>query len=342
MARYSAPRRIRILIVLICGSILLGLLIGEMMSRFLMASERNIPLFFAVEQYIYPPLYAELKDYSPGNINILLLGGSTLNFLAEPLKKQLPQKSGKIRFYNLAYPAHTSQDSINKLRYLVSEGYHFDYIIFYHGINEVRTNNAPGGLFARHYEHYLFYRLVNPFFKKEKSLLYMASRLSLFYRLYTYYITYRCSDLIDKDIVIAKWIKYGHEIKSSDTFRANLAEVITIADSQRSSLIVPTFAFNLPHNYSLDVFKAKKLGYADVDTFCYPTEIWGSPDNVVKGIEVHNAIIRSLSSRFVFINTDNISKNITNFYDICHLSGDGEKALASLIMNKIISHAIAP
>ena len=46
-----------------------------------------------------------------------------------------------VRIFNLAMPAHTSRDSW--LKYAALRDARFDLVIFYHGINEARVNNAP-------------------------------------------------------------------------------------------------------------------------------------------------------------------------------------------------------
>jgi hypothetical protein len=91
---------------------------------------------------IYPPLYEQLYDYTGDTTNILLLGGPVLYFAGR--QAALREAFGEdARVYNFAQTAHSSLDSLTKYRYALDRGYRFDYVIFYHGINEVRANNVP-------------------------------------------------------------------------------------------------------------------------------------------------------------------------------------------------------
>ena len=93
-------------------------------------------------------------------------GGSALTqqwSSVEPLLREQLATAAKrpVTIYNLAAEAHTTRDSLIKYRHL--DGQHFDLILLYHGINEVRANNCPPDMFRSDYDHYSWYRLINTF-----------------------------------------------------------------------------------------------------------------------------------------------------------------------------------
>jgi hypothetical protein len=108
--------------------------------------------------YIFYPLLKVVHDAKitadDGYYDILFLGGSVLfdagewaktkNFFQEKLKTntKLP-----IRIHNVARPSHSSLDSLFKYRFLADK--HFDQVVVYDSINEVRANNCPPEMFKK-------------------------------------------------------------------------------------------------------------------------------------------------------------------------------------------------
>lgn len=321
----------KIFISVVCIILVLALL--ESFYRLATSQKNKLPFFYSNKEMIYPALANAMVHYSPKNTNVLLLGGSVLDWNYPTLKEI--NKNSSIEFYNMATPAHTSLDSLYKYRYLISKGYHFDYVIFYDTINEVRANNVPPELYYNDYRHYSFYRIANAVFKDDNFLSPIIRKSALCLRLYQVYTEIRFKDeTVPKDGPKEEWIKYGGDIKTKETFRNNLQEIINISKKENSTLIAPKFAFNLPGNYTFERFINNSLGYSN-NSGCCAVKIWGSPYNVVKGIKAHNEIIESLESELIFINTDNISNDISNFFDICHFSEKGNKEFANLIIKSI-------
>ena len=79
-------------------------------------------------------------------IDVLLLSGSVLNKLYEIIKTEMQQQLPRrfdcpVVISNLAVSSDTSLDS--RVKYELLEDRHFDVVVLYHGINEVRFNNCP-------------------------------------------------------------------------------------------------------------------------------------------------------------------------------------------------------
>src|SRR5215471_18848261 len=140
----------------------------EASSRLIWKLTFGVPFFSPEKMYyvFYPELKSVEKRRIPahdGQIDILLLGGSVLNpnfgNIARVLEERIAYETKKpVRIYNLAKSAHSSADSYYKYRHLMDK--HFDLVIFYHGINEVRANNVPPSVFKPDYSHYSWYKQI--------------------------------------------------------------------------------------------------------------------------------------------------------------------------------------
>ena len=97
-----------------------------------------------------------------------------------------------------------------------------------------------------------------------------------------------------------------------------------MAREKKEPVIVMSFAFYVPGDYSFEKFEKKSLDYCLFDS---PIEIWGTPENVIAGITVHNEIIREVaagSDQVRFVDQNGlIPKNGLYFNDICHLTEKG-------------------
>ncbi|MBM4266291.1 MAG: hypothetical protein FJ144_06735 [Deltaproteobacteria bacterium] len=114
-------------------------------------------------EVFYPELRAAGDTSDPEVRTLLLLGASALHpefgNVEARLRRELEAGGKPVRIVNLAVPAQSSRDSYLKYRFL--EDRRFDLVIVYHGINEVRANNVPPGLFRKDYSHYSWYERVN-------------------------------------------------------------------------------------------------------------------------------------------------------------------------------------
>ena len=62
----------------------------------------------------------------------------------------------KVRVVSTGVPAQMTYDSLWKYRYWY-DGYDFDLVIFYHGINDARANNYPRQVFRDDYTQFSYY-----------------------------------------------------------------------------------------------------------------------------------------------------------------------------------------
>lgn len=114
---------------------------------------------------------------------------------------------------------------------------------------------------------------------------------------------------------------------SVDLFRRNILEIIREARRSGSVPVLMTFAWSMPENYSNILFRAGALGYNNPTRYDqHPAELWGSPQNVRRGLQLHNVVIRELSSEYDVLLIDQESlmgKELLWFGDLCHLSDEG-------------------
>ena len=69
----------------------------------------------------------------------------------------------RVRSVSAGVPAHMTYDSLWKYQYWY-EGYDFDLVMIYHGINDARANNYPESVFHEDYTQFPYYRRYAPVF----------------------------------------------------------------------------------------------------------------------------------------------------------------------------------
>lgn len=278
--------------------------------------------------------YSELKDLKKqdlsknnGVFDFLLLGGSVLHPKWGDIEKLLldafiQHNYNDIRIHNLSRIAHTSLDSYYKYDQLKNKS--FDLVLVYHGINEVRANNCPEEVFRCDYSHYKWYRLINQI-KAHNEINFVTFP-------YVFDLAFlQLKELIFPPAIVPghaprkDWIKYGTVIKTRKSFSRNLKKIITLSRNKHEPIILLTFAYYVPADYSLDKFNKKMLDYG---LHRSPIEIWGTPKNVVKGIKVHNQVVKTLAHNLgtYFVDMEKlIPKQGKYFEDICHLTHAGSE-----------------
>lgn len=318
-------RRRRGELALLAGALFVCLLLLEGASRLLFAQQYGFPLGHKIEEIVYLPLCEQFQQrpYSEDDVNVLLLGGSVLWRVG--LTHELEDTfDAPVRVVNMAQNAHSSLDSVNKLEWLVDQGRRFDYIIFYHAINETRANNAPPDVFREDYDHYSFYRLTNTVFQGKRPALGVVLRSSLGFRCYRLWATLRETAFFGRRYVHMAfpredWLKYGAEVRSAASFRRNLERIADLADAYGSVLVVPYYAYNP----QLDAW-AEAGG-------SHMTE-WGLAEYVRKGIRAHNEEARRLSARFVYVeDSEALMADKANFIDPCHFTEEAEQVFIGFV-----------
>jgi hypothetical protein len=316
----------------------------EIASRAYWMIKEHLSFFNPEAMYLFYPALKDVKKASitttDGYYDILLLGGSVLYdsgkwsganaLLQEKLKDKtkLP-----IRIHNVARPGHSSRDSVFKYRFLKDK--HFDLIIIYDSINEVRANNCPPQMFKDDYSHYSWYAKLNffahyPFFKF----------FTLPYTVYSLNIDIRQKmgliHFVPTDIPNEEWVKYGNAIKSAGPFEKNLEEILVTSQLRKEPVLIASFAFHVPRDYTYFKFKTKQLDYG---AHKFYIEIWGKPENVIMGIITHNNVIKKLAARhpeIMFLDEyPNMPKSKIYFDDICHLTDAGNEKLLNDFAERI-------
>jgi lysophospholipase L1-like esterase len=261
-------------------------------------------------------------------LDVLLLGGSVLHDLArdhgEELRASLVEATGRsVRLHDFARAAHTSRDSLLKSRLLTHAP--LDLVVVYHGINDARMNNAPPGMFRDDYGHAQWYAKV-------EALLAAAPQLPLLALPTT--IRFMAINLLKQDVFgryvprhapNRAWTRYGGEIRTEGSFRDNLQGIVDLAGERGQRVLLMSFAWHLPPDYTRERFLAKELDYA---AHRHATGIWGEPDHVARALEVHNRVIRTLPrpSHLIFAEVEaSLPRDAAHFDDVCHLTDEGER-----------------
>ena len=135
---------------------------------------------------------------------------------------------------------------------------------------------------------------------------------------------------------IPEWIRYGCNIKTAHSFKNNLINILEIAHKKKETTLLMTFSIYIPKNYSREKFKNKHLDYG---THKIPVEMLGKPENVAKGIVVHNEVIKEVAARYeniLFVDQSRLMpKNGSHFDDFCHLTNKGCEKFVDNILEVI-------
>jgi hypothetical protein len=259
--------------------------------------------------------------------DVLILGGSTVSDdfgsigpkLRDGLEKQLGRPA---RVYNLALYGHNSRDSALKYRQLAHQ--RFDLVVVYDGFNDARMNNAPADRFRDDYSHCRWYSTLR-FVERNPALARSALLYSGKFAL----------DRIGEETGLAWYIprhragpeltEHACDVRTAKPFRANYAEILAGAASRGERVMLMSFAYHIPANYSESACTAGQLDYANPRP--EPVELWGRPEYVAAAVDQHNAVIRDLAAHnpgVVYVDQERLlphSRAI--FTDCCHLTEEG-------------------
>ncbi len=338
-----AMKMIRKKIFVVFVYVLFLCLILEGVSRLEWSIRRDVPFFSPATYFYYPELReveAEsiIKDDSP--LDILLLGGSVLTEEWGSIGKLLEERVAyatkrRVRVHNLAKSAHTTLDSYYKYRHLGKKS--FDLVLVYHGINDVRLNNCPPQVYKEDYSQYAWYKVIN-LFEKYPALGNAASLYSLYYRFIR--IQEKMGSppkYISRKMPYEEWLQYGNRIKTARAFKQNMVKILDIAEKKGEPVLLMSFCYYVPPNYSLEGFMKRELDYT---LFGAPTEIWGISKNVVKGMDVHNDIIGTLggfSGKIAYVDLKaSFPQRGDYFNDICHLTQKGCERFVEGIISSVL------
>jgi hypothetical protein len=290
----------------------------------------------------YPTLVPLVDgNWNTNRFHVLVLDGSTLHQefgdIETRVKRLLQTRGhGSVEIHNVSQLTHTSRDSWFK--YQALEGRHFNLVVVYHGLNELRANNCPPDVFRADYSHYGWYELWNVFDRHRGTI-----RCSVI-PYCTDYAIHRLQQIVLPRRYVPEhqpdpaWVAYGGDIKTAASFEENLQRIVLEAERRNEKVALLTYAWYVPTNYNRAAFERHELDYVG---HRLPVELWGSPTNVVKGLAVHNAVIRNIATlhpevRFVDMEQW-IPKEGRYFDDLCHLSSAGCERFAERLAAEIVT-----
>ncbi|MFQ5646624.1 MAG: hypothetical protein ACE5GM_06825 [bacterium] len=318
------------------------LLLLEGTSRIYWSTRKHVPFF--ASDIILKSYYPELRkvmnkqvEKKNGRFDILLLGGSVLTKRHGNIKQLLEEKltyrtRKEIKIFNVSDGGHTSLDSYYKYKNLQNK--HFDLVVFYHALNELRTNNCPPSFFKSDYSHYHWYKIVN---ELDRHPLAAYITFPFTFRFFTIKIKELNGSLefLPRDSPRGEWLDYGREIKTAASFRTNLSGILEIADRRKEPVLLMSYVSYVPENYSLAGFENKELDYT---LFQGAIEMWGKKENIIAGINTHNKIIKELAGRYRASYIDQqklMPKSGRYFNDICHFTCEGCNLFVDNMLDEI-------
>lgn len=317
----SRPRRLLFLCVylLFCATLVYA---GEKLFWKLYA---GVPFGATAEiwdQY-YPMLRkSELKEVHPqhtdDHFDVLLLGGSALDpgwgIIADVLTDKLREELGdRFRLFNFARPAQTSRDSVLKYSRLADE--QFELVVVYDGFNDVRLNCVRRDQFRDDYTHVAWYRG-------------MQQQLETGSTKFPMEVVREMIRTMPLGAIDPALIDEGRDIKTVNPFRRNIETIVTDAATRGDRLLLLTYAYDIPADYTSERFAQGELAYGKrPGSTPLGADTWGKPAHVVAAASAHNDVLRQLAdehSEVLFVDEQAmLPKQQRLFLDPCHLTDDG-------------------
>jgi hypothetical protein len=277
----------------------------------------------------YPELDWMAADHErhaaePDRFEVVLLGASVLEQVAPYLGTALRERLGdRVKVHCLAKSAHTSRDSY--LKYGKIANYDIDLIIIYDAINDVRMNCVERSKFRDDYSHCAWYgSFYDRLASGAPSLVGLAAEKTV--------------HRIDLGAPDEKTITYGGDVKTEAAFCWNIESIVADASRRGIPVVLMSFAYYLPANYSRELFEQGALDYG-AGAFHLAIELWGLAANVAKTIDIHNSVIRELARKYTnvtYIDEQSLlPKNARIFSDPCHLTDAGCKEFARNVADRL-------
>lgn len=307
---------------------------GELLCRTYWAATKGSPLLSPDVGWLayYPKLRTSgALNGSIGNadepFDVLILGGSTISdefgdvgpLLAQGLERRLGRP---VRVYNVATFAHNSRDSAVKRRLLAHQ--RFDLVVAYDGINDARMNNASADRFRDDYSHCRWYATLSTMERRP-----LLARSGLAFT--AAFLLDRAAEesglvwFIPRHRPTAELMGHGRHLRSRVAFRSNYEQIVAAADARGERVVLMTFAYHVPDDYTEEACAAGRLDYANARPS--PVEEWGHPAHVTAAIEQHNDAIRELAAdhpEVILVDQQKLlPRDGKTFTDCCHLTREG-------------------
>lgn len=280
-------------------------------------------------------LLDQIPRHDDGQFDLLLLGGSVLVPGWTQVQAELEQRleaavPGRFRLYNLGESGYTSRDSLIQYEHLA--GRQFDLVLVYDGINDVRMNCCPPEEFRDDYTHFSRYAALRRHLAAGRINLPRAAldRLQVVVGTLPYGTTH------------PQLLQYGADPQSARTLVANVEEIARLARERHDHLLLLTYAWYIPEDYSEARFKAGELDYATENARACTVEIWGNPPDVIRALTLQNDGLRELAARFPESGFVDLARDLPatgeHFVDPCHLTHAGSREWVALIWPAVERH----
>jgi len=304
---------------------------------FFRAGELRTAMHFAYYPNLKPVYEAEIRD-GDGTFDVLLLGGSVINEwygdielrLAADLRSRV---DGPVRIHNVSFPGHMTRDSYAKYALLGHQ--RFDLVVVYHGINDVVANNVSRADYRADYSHLLwidgYQRLTR---HPSITLPILAAPYTTRFGIAKIKERLPIAGAIRRnDPEFRQRHRLGADLKTPPSFRDNLDSIAALASRRGDPLVLMTFAWYVPEDYTLEKFEAKALDYAEHRS---AIEIWGEPANVKRTLEAHNDMVVEVAEKHHTLFVDqraSIPDGRIYHNDVAHLAPSGCQAWVNNLMD---------
>jgi hypothetical protein len=248
-----------------------------------------------------------------------------------------------VRVASAGVPAHTSFDALWKYRHWY-EGYDFDLVLVYEAINDARANNYPRDVFRADYTQFPYYQRFAPVFAwVERHPILSRSfaatlGVSLYHRARVQLAPAFQREAPYNDPLDDPWLAEGADVKTEPVFSRNVEEILGIARERGQRVLLLTYAYYLPDDYTNERFLAHETDYTFMPE-SVATEVWGRKENVVAAIEAHNAATRRLAElhpEALFFDMERyMPKDREHFIDICHWTDLGRETFARGVLEAL-------
>ena len=285
-----------------------------------------------------------------GTARILTLGGSAFfnrnigdrlsSKLDELMLKENNLVATRAEVLGGALQRHTTRSSVLKFQALQRYGFDkengFDFVVVYHGINDLWANNVPKNQFR------IDYAQLDPWYR-HNMLLDNSLILRKIYNSWIYPFFY--SNQNDGGYP-NKEHENQNNFASEKTFENNIQQLIDGVKQSGGTPVLLTFASYIPPQYTYELFDKGELGYNNPDKYNQtPIEMWGSIAYVNEGIARHNAVTRRLAfkNHVPLLDMEKlIGDDASKFSDVCHLSDSGTQYLVDVLAAFLVEQMKLP
>jgi hypothetical protein len=123
---------------------------------------------------------------------------------------------------------------------------------------------------------------------------------------------------------------------------ANVAEIVRLARDRHDPLLLLTYAWYIPDDYTEARFKAGELDYGQENVRACTVEVWGNPPDVIRALTLQNDGLRELAARSAEIDFHDLARELPatgeHFVDPCHLTDAGSRRWVALIWPSVERH----